>query len=137
MSTADHEQARTAGDEHREQRRDERDSRSGRLQHHIVPAADRSSGPAFPAAPVPRKKGDGDRHALGEAQRCVFISTDERPTEGNAPLAGVVDRFGRVPRVGEQFEDEGLRVTVLASDERVVRRIRVERPVPTPEELTS
>lgn len=39
----------------------------------------------------------------------------------------IVDRFGRVPTAGEQFEDGLLRITVDASDDRAVRRVRVER----------
>ena len=43
----------------------------------------------------------------------------------------VVDRFGHVPVQGEQFIDGGLVVTVVASDQRVVRQVRVEL-VPLP-----
>jgi len=39
----------------------------------------------------------------------------------------VVDRFGRVPLEAEQFDQGAWRITVVDSDQRVVRRLRVER----------
>ncbi len=64
------------------------------------------------------------RHNIDEFEEAFSIHI---PHEHFDTVGGwVVDQFGRVPKTGEQFENLGLRVTVVAADERVVQRIRVE-----------
>ena len=84
------------------------------------------------AAPPTRLELAGDT-PLHELAARLGLPAEWAPADGVVTVGGlVVARLGRVPVAGEEVEAEGMRLRVLESDARVVRRVAAERVVGPP-----
>ncbi|HKW77673.1 MAG TPA: hemolysin family protein [Candidatus Limnocylindria bacterium] len=83
--------------------------------------------------PVSENEAVFDARVPFEEVRETF-ELDLEPSEDYATLGGfITNRFGRFPRVGESVDVSGVRFTVESVEGKRIRRVRVTRPVRSPE----
>ena len=72
---------------------------------------------------------------LGQVNELLSLRLDADDVD---TIGGFVyDRLGRVPETGDEVVADGVRLTVVAIDGNRIKKVRILRPVPSPESTTS